>query len=216
MSKKLTRPGPKGIAPDEIVRAGIALMEEEGAEGFSVRKLGNTFGCDPMAVLYHFRSKLGLERAMADALNAEVKPVNPNAPWRERLADLAHQYRALALRYPQTFPLLTRFWMTGPSDYRHAEMVYQALDDAGLDDEQISTICCGWYASVLGLATAEVGGMLQAATQQDLAEVEALPADRFPVVKRLVPVFKAQKPGQVHAVMVEMLLDAIEQKLTAS
>ncbi len=214
MSKKTTRPGPRGISPNEVLRASIALMEEEGADGFSVRKLANTFGCDPMAVLYHFKSKVGLERAMADALNAELKPVDPAAPWRQRLTDLAHQYRALALRYPQTFPLLTRFWVTGPSDYTHAEMVYQALDDAGLNDRQIVDICCGWYASVLGLATAEVGGMLQPATQQDIAELEVLPTDEFPVVKRLVPVFKAQKPGQVHAVMVEAILDGIEQQLS--
>ena len=51
---------------DELVIAAVTLMEEAGDSGFSLRKLGERVGCDPMAVLYHFKSKEGLLRAMAD------------------------------------------------------------------------------------------------------------------------------------------------------
>ena len=50
---------------DELVIAAVTLMEEAGDSGFSLRKLGERVGCDPMAVLYHFKSKEGLLRAMA-------------------------------------------------------------------------------------------------------------------------------------------------------
>ena len=213
MSKKSVHPGPKGLSPDEIVKVAVALMEDEGENGFSIRKLASKVGCDPMAVLYHFRSKAGLERAMADALNAELTPVDPAAPWRARLAHLARQYRELALRYPRTFPLLMRFWVTGPADYRHAEMIYAALADAGLNDRQMVDVCFGLYASILGLAVAEVGGMLRPATPEDIAEVKALPPEAFPVTTRLVSAFQEQEPGRVYALMVDTILDGIEQML---
>ena len=191
----------------------VELMEEQGEDGFSIRKLGSRVGCDPMAVLYHFRSKVGLERAMADALNAKLRPVDPKAHWRTRLDDLAHQYRELALCYPQTFPLLMRFWVTGPADYKHAEMIYQALADAGLTDRQMVDVCFGFYASILGLAVAEIGGMLKPATPENIAEVKDLSPEAFPVTTRLIPAFEQQEPGRVYAQMIEMILDGIERAL---
>lgn len=211
MQNKIGRPGPKGLESDKIVEAARHLMEEQGPEAFSIRKLGQKVGCDPMAVLYHFKSKLGLERAMADALNAELEPIDHERPWRERLADLARQYRDLALRYPQTFPLLQRFWVTGPADYGHAEIIYRALADAGFDDEQMVDLCFGWYATVLGLAAAEAGGLLKPAEPQQLAEVEALADAEFPLTKRLIPAFQTQETGRSYALMVATMLDGIEQ-----
>ncbi|WP_375595157.1 TetR/AcrR family transcriptional regulator C-terminal domain-containing protein [Algihabitans albus] len=193
------------------MKSAVALLEDEGEQGFSIRKVGSRVGCDPMAVLYHFKSKAGLEQAMADALNAELTPVDATAPWRARLSALASQYRALALRYPRTFPLLLRFWVTGPADYRHAEMIYQALSDAGFEDRQTVDICFGFYASILGLAAAEVGGMLQPATAENLAEARSLPAADFPMTRRLLPAFEAQRPAEIYALMVETVLNGIEQ-----
>lgn len=216
LPKKATRPGPRGLSSEEIVKSAVALLEEEGEQGFSIRKVGTKVGCDPMAVLYHFKSKAGLEQAMADALNAELTPVDAKTPWRTRLSALAHQYRDLALRYPRTFPLLLRFWVTGPADYRHAEMIYQALADAGFEDRRTVDICFGFYASILGLAAAEVGGMLQPATAENLAEVRNLPAADFPMTTRLVPAFEAQRPAEVYALMVETVLTGIEQLLHRS
>ena len=57
------------------------------AKPFSVRKLAQSVGCDPMSVLYHFKSKEGLSRAIANALSRSLVPVDPSLPWRERLRD---------------------------------------------------------------------------------------------------------------------------------
>jgi AcrR family transcriptional regulator len=208
---KSGRSGPRGLELREIVKAAVALREAHGEAGFSLRKLGAKLGCDPMAVLYHFGSRDRLERAMADALNEELRPVDPAEPWRARLEDLAAQYRGLALRYPQTFPLLMRYWVTGPADYAHAEMIYRALADAGLSDRQMVDVCFGLYASILGLAMAEIGGMLQPVTPSDIAEVEALPPADFPITSRLVPAFKDQQPGRIYTQMVDTMLDGIER-----
>ena len=211
MSKNPGRPGPRGLSADAIVRAAVHVMEESGANGFSIRKVGARVGCDPMAVLYHFKSKVGLERAMADVLSAEIDLASSDRPWRDRLSHWAFQYRALALRYPQTFPLLLQFWVAGPADYRNAEAVYRALADAGFEDDRLVDICFGLYANILGLAAAEAGGLLQPATPEYLAEVRGLDPESFPFTTRLLPAFAAQEPGRVYALMVNILLDGIER-----
>lgn len=179
-----------------------------------MRKVAARVGCDPMAVLYHFGSKDGLERAMADAINAELVPVNPAKPWKDRLRDLTQQYRKLAHRFPHSFTLLWRFWATGRADYTQMEMLYQALRDAGLKDKHIVDICCGWYAAVLGLITAEIGGLLKPADASVIAEVEALSAVEFPHTTSLLPLLRQEKDQRACDLMLEIIFDGIDKLAT--
>ena len=204
--------GPRGLSKDAIVEAAVALMEEVGEEGFTLRKLGDRVGCDPMAVLYHFKSKQGLHRAMAEWLTARLAPVEADAPWDARLRGLADRHRELALAYPATFGLMPRFLNTGLSDYRHTETVFRALEDAGIGEADIPAVCLGWYASVIGLAMGEVGGLLQPATAEELAEIERLPEDAFALTRRFAGFYRDLEAGRVHARTVDLLIDGIRRQ----
>ncbi|MCA8022218.1 TetR/AcrR family transcriptional regulator [Burkholderia metallica] len=204
--------GPRGLDKDAIVAAALALLEEVGEAAFSVRKLAQSVGCDPMSVLYHFKSKDGLSRAIANALSRSLVPVDAAQPWRERLRDLARQYRALALRYPAAFALLQRHMSTGPADLAHIEAVHRALADAGIPRAALPSVCVGWYASVIGLAAAEAGGLTRAANDVELAEMEALPGAGHPLVKAAAPLYAQLDPGTVHDTMLDVLLDGIAQR----
>ena len=66
---------------------------------------------------------------------------------------------------------------------------------------------------MLGLAAAEVGGLLKPATPAILTEVRNLSSTEFPNAVRLLPVFERQEPGRIYALMVDALLDGIEHQL---
>ncbi|WP_175867686.1 TetR/AcrR family transcriptional regulator [Burkholderia contaminans] len=204
--------GPRGLDKDAIVAAALALLEEVGEAAFSVRKLAQSVGCDPMSVLYHFKSKEGLSRAIANALSRSLVPVDAALPWRERLRDLARQYRALALRYPAAFAQLQRHMSTGPADLAHIEAVHRALADAGIPRAALPSVCVGWYASVIGLAAAEAGGLTRAANDVELAEMEALSDTAHPLVKAAAPLYAQLDPAAVHDTMLDVLLDGIAKQ----
>ncbi|RQT95481.1 TetR/AcrR family transcriptional regulator [Burkholderia cepacia] len=204
--------GPRGLDKDAIVAAALALLEDVGEAAFSVRKLAQSVGCDPMSVLYHFKSKEGLSRAIANALSRSLVPVDATLPWRERLRDLARQYRALALRYPAAFALLQRHMSTGPADLAHIEAVHRALADAGIPRAALPSVCVGWYASVIGLAAAEAGGLTRAANNVELAEMEALSDAAHPLVKAAAPLYAQLDPAAVHDTMLDVLLDGIAKQ----
>ncbi|HDR9503312.1 TetR/AcrR family transcriptional regulator [Burkholderia cepacia] len=204
--------GPRGLDKDAIVAAALALLEDVGEAAFSVRKLAQSIGCDPMSVLYHFKSKEGLSRAIANALSRSLVPVDATLPWRERLRDLARQYRALALRYPAAFALLQRHMSTGPADLAHIEAVHRALADAGIPRAALPSVCVGWYASVIGLAAAEAGGLTRAANDVELAEMEALSDAAHPLVKAAAPLYAQLDPAAVHDTMLDVLLDGIAKQ----
>ncbi|WP_325088686.1 TetR/AcrR family transcriptional regulator [Burkholderia contaminans] len=208
--------GPRGLDKDAIVAAALALLEDVGEAAFSVRKLAQSVGCDPMSVLYHFKSKEGLSRAIANALSRSLVPVDAALPWRERLRDLARQYRALALRYPAAFALLQRHMSTGPADLAHIEAVHRALADAGIPRAALPSVCVGWYASVIGLAAAEAGGLTRAANDVELAEMEALSDTAHPLVKAAAPLYAQLDPAAVHDTMLDALLDGIAKQARAA
>ncbi|WP_071333916.1 TetR/AcrR family transcriptional regulator [Burkholderia contaminans] len=208
--------GPRGLDKDAIVAAALALLEDVGEAAFSVRKLAQSIGCDPMSVLYHFKSKEGLSRAIANALSRSLVPVDAALPWRERLRDLARQYRALALRYPAAFALLQRHMSTGPADLAHIEAVHRALADAGIPRAALPSVCVGWYASVIGLAAAEAGGLTRAANDVELAEMEALSDTAHPLVKAAAPLYAQLDPAAVHDTMLDVLLDGIAKQARAA
>ena len=197
--------GPRGLSKEVMLTVAVSLMEEAGAQAFSVRKLAAAMGCDPMAVLYHFKSKDGLYRAMADWITAQLEPADLDLGWEARLCALAHQYRRVALCYPQTFGLMSRFLNTGVADFVQIEAVYAALEEAGVAPEDAPATIMSWYGTVIGLALCEVSGLIRPATAQQLAEVASLPELDYPRLKRYAPLLADLQPGRVFGITLSML-----------
>ena len=209
-SGKPTPSAARGLDRAAIVAAALAEMDEQGEVGFSLRRVAARLGRDPMALLYHLGSRENLERAVAEALNSEVPMPDPALPPRARLAAVADAYRALAHRHPRSFPLLLRFWTTGPSDYALAEAVYAALGEAGFDVEAAADYGCGFYAAVLGFCTGEVRGLLAPAPPPEaLAEVAALPEATHPTMRRLAGTISRRDPERLWQRTRDALLDGI-------
>ncbi|AVZ40773.1 MULTISPECIES: TetR/AcrR family transcriptional regulator [unclassified Dietzia] len=203
--------GPRGLSPERIVNAAVGLLEEGGQESFSLRGVARAAGCDAMSVAYHFGSKEGLTRAMASWLDARVRPAAPGEHWRSTLLHLAEQYRALARSYPRTFPLLQRFTHTGSADYATTEVVHAAMAGAGIPRPQVVTVTVGWFAMVLGLATAEALGMMAPVDSATAVEIEALPAEDYPLTTALLADYRGIDPGVVFGTAVDLMHDGIER-----
>jgi AcrR family transcriptional regulator len=198
------------------VAAALAEMDEVGEAAFSLRRVAARLGRDPMAILYHLGSKEGLERAVAEALNTEVAVPDPALPPRKRLEAVAWDYRALAKRHPRSFPLLLRFWTTGPADLRVAEAVYRALEEAGLPPEAVVDFGCGFYAALLGLCAGEVGGLLASPPPEFVQEVRESDPDAHPALHRLLDTLSDRHPDALFVRTVAVLLDGIESAARAS
>lgn len=202
-------PRSRGLSRDQMAQTALELMEDLGEPEFSLRKLGVRLGCDPMSVLYHFGSKDGLLRAMADRMEATVRPAPPDRPWRGRLHHLADQYRGLALKHPNAFGLMLRFLHTGPSDFAHMEMVHGALAEAGLPAQDIPALCLGFYACITGLAMGEAAGLIRRPEAPEMTEIAALPDELYPRLKAALPAYRDLAPSLVFSMSVEAFLDGL-------
>lgn len=88
--------GAAKLSRDHILDTTLALLDEVGLAGFTMRALARRLGIDPMAVYHYFADKDALLGAAADRGFAELKPRLPAAgDWRARC-------RAVALAYFRT------------------------------------------------------------------------------------------------------------------
>jgi AcrR family transcriptional regulator len=205
--KKSHARGQRGLVTSDLVQAALHEIERAGLEGFSLRCAARAIGCDVATLSYHFGSKEGLERAVADRLQSEVEAPPRNLPWQERFVAMASAYRLIAKRYPNAFALLLRFWTSGPSDLQIAEEWHQALFDAGLPEKEIPALGFATYAAILGICAGEIGGLLRKPTADELEKVEQ--QSDLPLTKRLLPILARLRDEEVFEAAITNIVSGI-------
>jgi len=108
MTKRKHAP-PAGLSHDAICTAALRLIDDEGLDEFSTRKLGRALGCEAMAIYWYYPSKDALLDAVVDKLTENLSAaltVHDHPDWIAVLRDVAHAYRRIAHDHPQAFPLL--------------------------------------------------------------------------------------------------------------
>jgi AcrR family transcriptional regulator len=145
---------PATIDRSQILDATLALAEERGLDAVTMRAVADRLGVTPMALYRHVGDKQGLLDGLVERLLDELPPLDPDAPWNERLRTAALGLREAARRHPQVFLMLFRRPAATPQAIRTRDGVYAALRDAGVPavdiprtERLLSTFYLGWAAS---------------------------------------------------------------------
>ncbi|MGF7177386.1 TetR/AcrR family transcriptional regulator C-terminal domain-containing protein [Azospirillum doebereinerae] len=109
------------VQRQDVLDAALALLDEVGMEGLTMRRLAQALGIQAPSLYWHFPSKQALLDAMADAILAGVVlPDDPALPWDAWARLVATEFRrALKARrdgarvYAGTFPLLDNVLRVG-------------------------------------------------------------------------------------------------------
>jgi len=105
-----------------LVDAALELLEEEGPEALSVRRIAAAAGVAPMGVYNHFSSKAGIIEALFvegfQRLGEAMVTLNDISDPEEALLEGGRRYRALALAHPMVYRLMFLQAVAGfePSD----------------------------------------------------------------------------------------------------
>lgn len=143
----------------QIVSAAIELLDDEGLDGLSMRRLGERTGASATSVYWYVQSKEALVALTLDTVIAEVALPDVEAlGWRRAASAMARDFRAMILRHPwlalvsATYP--TAF---GPRLARHNEHVLAVYQTAGFHGDALEGAEAAVYSFVLGAALGEVG-----------------------------------------------------------
>ncbi len=135
-----------------IVEAALALVDREGLEGMTTRRLGDELGISGPSLYWHFRNKNALLEAMARALLRRALPPpdlsGRDFEWKSWLAEGARGIRASALSVRDGARILAGSEPRG-ADYDAAvDAMVKTLMRSGLDarDSRLALRCLGRFA----------------------------------------------------------------------
>jgi AcrR family transcriptional regulator len=129
------------LTRSDVLVTGLRLIDEEGVEALSMRRLGRALGRDPMRLYRFAASKDELLDGIVELVLGELE-VPTGAPadaWPDVLRSTAHTYRRVSLRHPHVVPLLvtrplaTPLGLRPPGTLRPLEAVLELLVRAGFD-----------------------------------------------------------------------------------
>ena len=155
MTATKRRAAPPKLSVDAICTAALDLIDRDGLEAFSTRKLGRELGCEAMAIYWYYPSKEALFDAVVDALMASVS-LAVGGDWIVALRSVAHAYRRIAHDHPNAFPLLATRRFASEGTYAFLEKLFELARQQGIDDRVtarfyrvVSSYCSGFALNEL-------------------------------------------------------------------
>ncbi|MCO8272366.1 TetR/AcrR family transcriptional regulator C-terminal domain-containing protein [Actinoplanes sp. TRM 88003] len=137
----MARPRQALLTRERIVEAAAALVDAEGLDALSTRRLATELGVQGPSLYNHFATKSDIVDAVADAVISQVDLSGFQVcDWPDALRRWAHSYRKVLSEHPNVVPVLAQGPGRRPASLAMAEAVYGALVDAGWSYAQATHI----------------------------------------------------------------------------
>jgi len=115
-----------------VVRAAVAIVDEEGVEALTIRRVAEACGLSPMGVYRHVRDKEDLLDRIVDAVvGPGLDEVDVTGAWDEQVTELFRYARRLFLKHPGVAVLCVLRPTPVVGVARFYDRVLAALDSGG-------------------------------------------------------------------------------------
>ncbi|MBC2875871.1 MULTISPECIES: TetR/AcrR family transcriptional regulator [Streptomyces] len=147
------------LSREQIVSAALGLLDTDGLEALSMRKLGARLNAGATSLYTHVSTKDELIELAVDEVYGEidVPAADDPAGWREAAARAAHGLRTTILRHPWLAPALGGLGLTqlGPNAMRLSEGLLALFEAAGLPAGEADLAVSTLSAYVIGMSISE-------------------------------------------------------------
>lgn len=137
-----------------IIGAAVAVLDADGAEALTMRRLAQSLGVTSTALYWHVRTKDDVLDLAVDEIFGEVRVPEPGADWAQDVRALVNGWRAAMLAHPWAATLIGRP-MLGPNVLARTEFLQAALVRGGLHGEALAVTTRMLANYVIGAAVTE-------------------------------------------------------------
>ncbi|GAA3227627.1 TetR/AcrR family transcriptional regulator [Streptomyces sp. XM83C] len=149
---------PSGLDRERITAVTVRLLDAEGLDAFSMRRLAAELKVTAMSVYWYVDTKDDLLELALDAVFGEMRlpdPQTADQDWRDQLRDLATQYRRLLTDHPWVSPLTGRFLGIGPNTLEFSRVTQRVVRRTGIPEHRIASAIAAVFQFVYGYGTLE-------------------------------------------------------------
>ena len=95
------------LSRKRVLATALLLVDADGVDSFSMRRLGKALSCDPMQLYRYAPSKDALLDGVVELVLSHLDvPSAADGDWAHVLRRTGHAFRELALAHPNVVPLL--------------------------------------------------------------------------------------------------------------
>lgn len=113
---------PVSLSRQRIMRAALDIVDADGLESLTMRRLGQAVGREAMA-LYRYTPNRNAILDGVIALAMEEMVIEPQERWQDQLRAGAHAFRDMILRHPHVLPLMATRPLNSPLAHRPTGLV---------------------------------------------------------------------------------------------
>jgi TetR/AcrR family transcriptional regulator, tetracycline repressor protein len=198
----------------DVLKAALRIVDEQGLERLTMRRLGAELGVDPMTVYHHVPDKAALFDGLIERVLAEIRIPEATGDWRHDLRAVVVEARTTLLRHPHAVILLgTRPPISEPA-FELVEAITAILLAGGFTEEQAADgfDCAGRL--LIGHALAETGrppgGEVSGGETEHRDAQAALTDGRFPALAAVQRAGVEHDPQRLFELALDGLLRALQ------
>lgn len=147
------------LSQEQIVAEALKLLDADGLDALSMRKLGAKLGAVATAVYWHVANKEELVELVVDEVYAEIEvpEVTDPADWRAAAESSARSMRDMIVRHPWVAPTLAEVGMNylGPNLMRVSDQMLGVYQAAGFELTEADNASKTVLGYVIGVASVE-------------------------------------------------------------
>ncbi|MEU7694976.1 TetR/AcrR family transcriptional regulator C-terminal domain-containing protein [Microbispora hainanensis] len=163
----------QGLSRDQIVRAAVELLDAEGLDALSMRRLGARLGAGATSLYWHVANKDELIELVMDEVYSGVV-VPEEADWREAASVFAYAMRQAVFDHPWSASLIGVVPGLGPNALTAADRLMGAFVRAGFEGIDVDYAMTAVVSYTLGATIPEVAFLSSLkATGKSVTELQA-------------------------------------------
>ena len=179
-----------------ILQAALAIVDRDGVDGLSMRRLSDALGRDPVMLYRHVANKAAVLDGVAEIVLGKLQVDTEDPDWAGQLRTVARDFRQLALAHPDVVPLLvtrplaTPLGQRPPGMLRPLEDVLALLTSAGFAGDDALHIYRVLFGFLYGHILNELQEVIERPEETDHVlrfGLHRLPITEFPVLRSLAP-----------------------------
>ena len=192
----VARPHDGQLTRSVILQAALAIVDRDGVDKLSMRRLSDAVGRDPVMIYRHVPNKAAVLDGVAEIVLAQLSVNTTDPDWVEQLRTVAHAFRELALTHPNVLPLLvtrplaTPLGQRPPGMLRHIEDVLALLTSAGFAGDDALHIYRALFGFLYGHVLNELQEVIERPEESDHVirlGLHRLAVTEFPLLRALAP-----------------------------
>jgi AcrR family transcriptional regulator len=183
----------RSLTRERILRAAVTIMDSEGLDAVSMRRIGRELGVEAMSLYNHVEDKATILDGICEVVMSEFDFPKENADWMELARAGARAWRDILRAHPNVISLFAerKHPLSSVDALRPMEFALNTLKRSGLSDADTVRAFRVFGGYIMGFVLMEAGNMMSGVGGQESptpAEVAALlPRDQVPSFVELLP-----------------------------